>query len=193
MTQDYARQPTKTRSSLRRGTKKKINNRVWSPWLVFLAGIFLGALIMPLSKLSKISNEQNSARTNNNLTDLSDDKQKIPQFNFYTLLKEAEVMVAETPKMPTSSSKTINSSDIFLLQTGSFKTETEADNLRAQLLLLNLNTIIEKVTSNKGETWHRVIVGPFSNPPALVEAKQILANNKIESLLLKRDGQLTPR
>ena len=192
MTKDYARQPTRPRSSLR-GAKKKSNNKVWSPWLVFLAGVFLGVLIIPLSKLSEISNEQNLARINNNLTDLSDDKQSIPQFNFYTLLKEAEVMVAETPKITMFSSKENNSNDIFLLQTGSFRTEAEADNLRAQLLLLNLNTVIEKVISNKNEAWHRVIVGPFSNPSALAEAKKILADHRIESLLLKRKSQLPSR
>ncbi|MFT7266806.1 MAG: cell division protein FtsN [Porticoccus sp.] len=193
MTKDYARQPTKARSSLRRGSKKKSNNNVWSPWLVFLAGVFLGVLIIPLSKLSEISNEQNPARTNNNLTDLSDGKQKIPQFNFYTLLKEAEVMVTETPKITTLSSKEHNSNEIFLLQTGSFGTEVEADNLRAQLLLLNLNTVIEKIISNKNEEWHRVIVGPFSNPSALAEARKILADNRIEPLLLKRKSQLPSR
>ena len=192
MTKDYAGQPPKVRSSLR-GAKKKSNNKVWSPWLVFLAGVFLGVLIIPLFKLSEISNERNPARTNNNLTDLSGDKQNKPQFNFYTLLKEAEVMVTETPKITTFSSKENNSNDIFLLQTGSFRTEAEADNLRAQLLLLNLNTVIEKVISNKNEAWHRVIVGPFSNPSALAEAKKILADHRIESLLLKRKSQLPSR
>ena len=192
MTKDYAGQPPKVRSSLR-GAKKKSNNKVWSPWLVFLAGVFLGVLIIPLFKLSEISNDRNSARTNNNLTDLSGDKQSKPYFNFHTVLKEAEVMITKTPKIRTFSSKENNSNDIFLLQTGSFRTEAEADNLRAQLLLLNLNTVIEKVISNKNEAWHRVIVGPFSNPSALAEAKKILADHRIESLLLKRKSQLPSR
>jgi cell division protein FtsN len=73
-----------------------------------------------------------------------------------------------------------------LLQVGSFKSNRDADSLRARLLLLNLNAKIEKVSPRKNETWHRVIVGPFSDRSELADARGKLASNGIDSLLLKR-------
>jgi len=186
MIKDYARQSTKNRSPQGSNKKKSTSNRSRSPWFFLLAGVFLGILISPLLKLPKITHEMNPAATESDETNILSNQKKSPQFNFYTLLKEAEVIVLEAPKINMPNGKTKKSNDTFLLQAGSFKTSTEADTLRTQLLLLNLNAVIEKITTNKNETWHRIIVGPFNELPALTEAKKILTDNGIDSLLLKR-------
>ena len=74
----------------------------------------------------------------------------------------------------------------YLLQAGSFRNEKDADRQRVELILLNLNTHLEKVTLNNGEIWHRVIVGPFHSRSELSKAREVLIGNNIKSLLLKR-------
>ena len=86
---------------------------------------------------------------------------------------------ASTPATPTAK-------EVFLLQVGSFKSNRDADSLRARLLLLNLSASIERVTPRPGETWHRVLVGPFTNRAELASARDSLSGNGIDSLLLKR-------
>ena len=86
---------------------------------------------------------------------------------------------ASTPATPTAK-------EVFLLQVGSFKSNRDADSLRARLLLLNLSASIEMVTPRPGETWHRVLVGPFTNRAELASARDSLSGNGIDSLLLKR-------
>ncbi|WP_293615369.1 SPOR domain-containing protein [Porticoccus sp.] len=118
-----------------------------------------------------------------------------PRFDFYTLLRETEVIVPdssvpqaedEPPNQSASTPATPTAKEVFLLQVGSFKSNRDADSLRARLLLLNLSASIEMVTPRPGETWHRVLVGPFTNRAELASARDSLSGNGIDSLLLKR-------
>lgn len=88
---------------------------------------------------------------------------------------------AETP--PTT---TTPASERFLLQVGSFRSQGDADNLRAQLLLMGLSASIETFNPRQGETWHRVIVGPYSDHNNMDSARSQLANNGIDTLMLRR-------
>lgn len=190
MTRDYKKttkrspQRSPSRAHAKRQPKKKPNQ---SPpgWLWLFAGVLLGILIMSLTKLSEIPNDQDTEIVDNSSTDSSDENGKKPRFDFYTLLRESEVIVPDTPDT-SPSTQSANSNDVFLLQVGSFKSNRDADSLRARLLLLNLDAKIEKVSPRKNETWHRVIVGPFIDRSELADARGKLASNGIDSLLLKR-------
>ena len=190
MTRDYKKtakrspQRSPSRGHAKRQPKKKPNQ---SPpgWLWLFAGVLLGILIMSLTKLSEIPSDQDTEIADDSSTDSVDDNGKKPRFDFYTLLRESEVIVPDTPDT-NPSTQSANSNDVFLLQVGSFKSNRDADSLRARLLLLNLDAKIEKVSPRKNETWHRVIVGPFSDRSELADARGRLASNGIDSLLLKR-------
>lgn len=190
MTRDYKKaakrspQRSPSRGHAKRQPKKKPNQ---SPpgWLWLFAGVLLGILIMSLTKLSEIPSDQDTEIADDSSTDSVDDNGKKPRFDFYTLLRESEVIVPDTPDT-NPSTQSANSNDVFLLQVGSFKSNRDADSLRARLLLLNLDAKIEKVSPRKNETWHRVIVGPFIDRSELADARGKLASNGIDSLLLKR-------
>ena len=190
MTRDYKkttkRSPPRSssRGHAKRQPKKKPNQ---SPpgWLWLFAGVLLGILIMSLTKLSEIPSDQDTEIVDDSSTGSSDENGKKPRFDFYTLLRESEVIVPDTPDT-SPSTQSANSNDVFLLQVGSFKSNRDADSLRARLLLLNLDAKIEKVSPRKNETWHRVIVGPFIDRSELADARGKLASNGIDSLLLKR-------
>lgn len=77
-------------------------------------------------------------------------------------------------------------SNRLLLQAGSFRSQGDADNLRAQLLLMGLSANIETFSPNQGETWHRVIVGPYDNHQSMDSARSQLTANGIDTLMLRR-------
>ena len=108
-------------------------------------------------------------------------------FDFYSLLPESQVEPQEvaayksTPKDPNKKTNT-------LLQAGSFRSLQDAERLRAKLILLNLpNVVTEKTTSSSGSIWYRVRLGPFANRSMLNKAEDILAQNNIAPLRIKRD------
>src|SRR5690606_29027665 len=88
----------------------------------------------------------------------------------------------QTPSVTNSSAEPVE----YLLQVGSFANPVDADRLRAQLLMLNLDARIEKVTIRNGELWHRVMVGPFTDQARLNNARSILVANQYNALMLNR-------
>lgn len=228
MTRDFAK-PTRRRS---KGRNRRVQpSRETAPgWVWLLAGIVIGALITGLVRLANTPAPENtatiadSAREKNPGMDGDDNK---PRFDFYTLLKESEVIVPqeeerkestvtladpglpgadnareetdtgasadEAPSVkndaaPDSATETDGEQDqvVYVLQAGSFKNAEDADSVRARLLLLNMQASIEKVNPQPGETWHRVLVGPFNDKAALGKARTVLTRNGIDSIQLKR-------
>ena len=81
------------------------------------------------------------------------------RFEFPDLLKNNEVAAnPETYSAPPASS---NVEKVFRIQAASFRSEDDANVLRAKLLLTDLPSSIE-ASEVSGEMWYRVIVGPFS-------------------------------
>lgn len=70
----------------------------------------------------------------------------------------------------------------FYLQAGSFRQSTEADRVRAQILLLGQNARIEASKVNN-DTWHRVMIGPFSSREQMNAAQRELAGSGFSNLL----------
>ncbi len=75
---------------------------------------------------------------------------------------------------------------VHILQAGSYKNPADADSVRARLLLLNMHATVERVTASGGETWHRVLIGPYANPNDASTASALLRQNGIDSIQLKR-------
>jgi cell division protein FtsN len=119
----------------------------------------------------------------------TDPKTPKPRFDFYKLLQESETIVPATETIgegEKSPEHAPTNNMEYILQVGSFPNKPEADKLRAQLILLNLDAHIESVELHKGEIWHRVIVGPFESQEKLASAKSSLVANQYTALVLKR-------
>lgn len=157
-------------------------------WVWLFTGAVLGAFIMFLMHLSDIrpgGGEQSSKESTS--TAKEESKEQKPRFDFYELLKENEVPLPkqnETEKAATPKEK-----QEFLLQVASFKTAEDAEQLRAELILLNLDAYTENAKIRNGETWHRVMVGPFTSTSKLSKARSILLSHRHEALVLKRKPQ----
>jgi cell division protein FtsN len=143
-------------------------------------------LASPLLELSNPINQNEIVKSDEFLGSKATNDM-MPEFEFYTLLKDAEVIVSEDSDTNINTVKKNEASvDIFMLQVGSFKTNLEAEIFRKKLALLNLNISVEVVTTKNNEVWNRVVIGPFSNLVEMNKAQKVLDGNKIDSLLLKR-------
>lgn len=189
MTKDFARAgrssyPKKSGRKSRRNTRRKPARKTKVPaWIWLLIGLLAAALIFLLffiaqqrpSLVQKKNTLQNSE---------SDTKIPKPRFDFYEILEQRTLEVPDH-----SDEITANKPDnIFYLQAGSFRNSDDADELRAELLLLNFEAFVEQ-GSHQNQTWHRVIVGPFESRSKVAKARSVLVSNDLSPLLLKRKNQ----
>jgi cell division protein FtsN len=182
MSKDFAkRSASNTRS--RRPAKSQA-----PAWLWFIIGAIVGAFAMALVFTWNNSHPKSSTPEPQKPATNSESKTPKPRFDFYKLLQESEVIVPATETVPEGDKATEHpASNIeYILQVGSFPNQAEADKLRAQLILMNLDAHIEPVEIHKGEIWHRVVVGPFDTQEKLAAARSSLVANQYTALVLKR-------
>lgn len=111
-----------------------------------------------------------------------------PRFDFYNLLPEMEVIVPDEDiqgEPMQEGVKQVEEPGTYLLQAGSFRTRQQADQLRARLGLLGLETSVQTVKVDNTRTWHRVRVGPFSNLGDLNDARALLRKNGVDAILIR--------
>ncbi|WP_018230951.1 SPOR domain-containing protein [Methyloversatilis universalis] len=72
-----------------------------------------------------------------------------------------------------------------ILQAGAFSSEEEADNLRARLALIGLESGVQKVTVAGKGTLYRVRLGPFASAEDMQRTRAELAQNGIEASVVR--------
>lgn len=195
MTQDFATTgKTKRASTSRKGPKrsKSRSNQKGSKamqqtnvpaWVWIFTGIIAGAFIMFLVYLSGLAPE--SMQSNNTKPAIDIDvpenlKNKAkPVFEFYDRLMNSEVVV------DVEIDDTVREEVVYILQAASFQQYDEADALKALLTLEGLDVDIQEF-KNKGETWHRVLVGPFESRSKMAKARSTLAQHDMSPITLKK-------
>ncbi|MGH8672178.1 MAG: SPOR domain-containing protein [Burkholderiales bacterium] len=101
------------------------------------------------------------------------------RFDFYEILPGTEELVPEQDIQPGSAT------DGYYLQVGSFRSEPEADHMKAQLALLGLEGAIFTAEIPEKGVWHRVRVGPYTDVEELSKVRDLLAQNNIPATPLK--------
>ncbi len=100
-----------------------------------------------------------------------------PEFEFYNILPNKEVDISEWIEKPQENAPAPSEQGNYILQVGSFKKNTAADQVKARLALLGFEAYIEPGVIN-GEGVYRVRIGPYSNISKLKSVrKRLLANN----------------
>ena len=148
----------------------------------FISGLIVGALCM---HFVPVLLEPKPSDTITKADPQGESKLSVLKFDFYTLLKDSEIIVPDG-NQSTESQNQPETDYTYLLQAGSFINPRDAESLKIQLLLLNLTADIETFELNTGETVNRVLVGPFASRAKIASAKTKLAENNINSILLKR-------
>ncbi len=113
-------------------------------------------------------------------------------YDFFTVLPEMEVVVPErtlsdqaSPDTPADESPAAG--EAFMLQAGSFRNASDADQLKARLALLGAVANVQSVTVD-GVTWHRVRVGPVQGAREADQLRRRLQDNGSDVLVLKDSG-----
>ncbi|WP_105102474.1 SPOR domain-containing protein [Microbulbifer pacificus] len=171
-------------------------------WVWFVLGNFVGGFAVFIFLLDDIKAEKNKVVAGSKPEPQAQaPAESKPKFDFYKLLEENEVKVAP-PKNQQVRARGADSSEnspaaqqeeaqpdlVYILQAASFRDKDEAERLRAQLMLANLDVKVESATDSRG-TWHRVLVGPYTNRSKVAKARSILAEHRLMPLVLKRPAQ----
>lgn len=210
MPRDYAKRTT-SRSS--KSSKKAVPGPVW-----FAVGLVLGLFVAFLVYLQKspdvprpIAQARSSApaRAEPDAPPRRAEKPKptpsgeTPRFEFYTILPEMEVVVPDRevePRAPDPATTTPDSEQPaatpverapqanYILQAGSFRRFEDADRRKAELALLGVVGVVQRVTINGNETWHRIRLGPYRDLRQLEQVRKRLLNNGISTLVMKAKG-----
>jgi cell division protein FtsN len=117
------------------------------------------------------------------------DEAKRSKYDFFTVLPEMEVVVpeqelSESAQSASPQAAAPGSGARYLLQVGSFREMADADQMKARLALLGVVARVQTVTVN-GATWHRVRAGPVGSAREADDIRTRLAENDIDSLVLK--------
>src|SRR3546814_15470364 len=82
------------------------------------------------------------------------------------------------------SSAAANTQTTYYLQAGAFRSEQDAESVKARILLLGLPAEVQKGQSN-GSTIHRVRVGPFKGIDEMNRSRARLGEEKIVSTVVR--------
>jgi len=110
----------------------------------------------------------------------------LPQFDFYTILPEKEVIVPDyeintrTREERVGQAKTAS----YILQAGSFKDFKDADSLRAKLALMGIESKVEKAQVGN-VTWNRVKMGPYTQMTSVSTIRTRLRENGIDVIVIE--------
>ncbi|CAA0080489.1 Cell division protein FtsN [BD1-7 clade bacterium] len=193
MSHDFAKKNSKSKPTKKRGAKQAAQPpaRKLPGWVLFFSGVAITLFGQFLWQLAQVETSANSEEpvVRPNIKWLDDPKDttdsaptKRPELKFYDTLKDMEVKVPDEV-VAQREQEDYN----YALQAGSFKSGNDANQLRAEIILLGLDANIEKrVSQTSGTTWHRVIVGPFTSRSALAKARSTLINNNIKTIRIKR-------
>lgn len=191
----------KARKAPRRGASRQqpAPRRAIPGWLWLISGLAIGLFIAFLFQLEPgretVKRDKTPPAPPPSQTSKASEE---PRYDFYTLLPESEVIVPQggVPEVaPTTKTETAGKTEAavddgarFFLQAGSFRKRTDADRVRAQILLLGLDVRLEDARLDSGDVWYRVQVGPFTDRTRLSQAQQVLTGNGFDNLLLQQRG-----
>lgn len=109
------------------------------------------------------------------------------RYDFFTVLPEIEVVVPrqeieqrarEAPEQPPA-----DDGSRYIIQVGSFRSDEDADALKARLAMLGLVARVQTVTVDQ-VTWHRVRLGPFDTAGEADNARRQLQDNGFDAMVL---------
>ncbi len=197
MSHDFAKKKAAKSPKKRGATAPKAGAPRRLPgWVYFFSGVAITLFGQFLVELARVDTSgqgdlEPTARPNIRWIDENADSSnaeqepasKRPTLKFYDTLKEMEVEVSDEVVAQRE-----QADYNYALQAGSFKKMQDADQLRAEIILMGLDVNIEqRVSKESGTTWHRVIVGPFTSRSSLAKARSMLANNDIRTIKIKRN------
>jgi cell division protein FtsN len=109
------------------------------------------------------------------------------KYDFYEMLPNFEVVVPEKDKdvkrdLPAAAQ--IERPGVYVLQAGSYRNESDADRVRAQLAMQGIDARVQRVAVDS-DVWHRVRIGPISNLGDLNKLRRQLQAAEVDALVIR--------
>jgi len=109
------------------------------------------------------------------------------KYDFYEMLPNFEVVVPEKDKdvkrdLPAGAK--IERPGVYVLQAGSYRNESDAERVRAQLALQGVDAKVQRVAVD-ADVWHRVRIGPISNLDELNKVRRQLQAAEVDALVIR--------
>jgi cell division protein FtsN len=105
--------------------------------------------------------------------------EELPQMKVEAVIPEQEIKGEKKEGV-----RQVKQPGLYLLQAGSFRNPEQAEQLKAKLALLGLETRVQASDDGSGDKWHRVRVGPYKNLRELNKARTLLQKNGIQAILI---------
>ncbi|QER40925.1 SPOR domain-containing protein [Acinetobacter suaedae] len=110
--------------------------------------------------------------------------------------QQGNVVIIESPRVEATtteeteggiiaSEQTQPTAPTYILQVRSYPDPDSADARRAEIILNGLSADVVRSVEN-GQTWYRVISGPYDSQEAALAAQQTLQHSGIDSIVIKR-------
>lgn len=203
MSRDYARKsrpasrsatPTKSAKPVRKqkqaakrpAAAKSQHGGLSLRWILSLAAV--GGFIGFIAYLNSLPTSDSRQGTNKTETPVVKEKapettkEEKPGFRFYDMLPDSEVVPPEVEEYtPGPGQQTFD----YLVQTGSFRQQQDAERQRAEIAFQGLRAQVKRIDLDSGSTWYRVNVGPFTSRSQMNAAIDKLVNLNIQPLVRK--------
>lgn len=202
------KKPVKRKPVARKTTKTTAEQTKVSPWrwgLVFvLIALFVyflyslsltekqdkpktsitKALKQPTKKPVKVAIKKSSVKAKPTKADKPKDN---IQYDFYTILPEAEFVIPEHEVKTRKREERIGKAKTgvkYSVQAGAFRHYKDADSLKAKLLMMGFSPKIEKATVGSA-TWYRVKMGPYSRLASIDAIQSRLKSKNMDALVIE--------
>jgi len=115
----------------------------------------------------------------------SADDEDSGQYDFYQMLPNFEVVVPEREAVVQGDApETAEKKGAYVLQAGSYRKFEDADRVRAQLALQGIESNVQRVAIDS-DTWHRVRIGPITDPAELDRVRTRLKEAEVDFLVVR--------
>ncbi len=165
-----------------------------SAWLWFFCGLVSGLLLATIALQSgwiqtpaSLQVVEQPVEDDNPQGIAADTQPNQRQYDFFRVLPEQDHVVSTREieqASRTDQSAVLDEAASYQLQVGSFRSETDADALKANLVLLGVDVRVIPVNVD-GVTWHRVRVGPLDSARETNQIRQRLEDAGYQTLVLR--------
>jgi cell division protein FtsN len=108
-----------------------------------------------------------------------------PRFDFYKILPGIEEPATDQQLKEAQTASPAGRKETFFLQAGAFQSASDADNLKARLALLGVQSTVQSTSVPDKGVWHRVRLGPYTSVEELNRTRDALRQNGVETTLIK--------
>ena len=121
-----------------------------------------------------------------------DSEEGAKNYDFYDMLPKFEVVVPEKEREVATGDRgimpaTIERPGVYVLQAGSYRQQSDADRIRAQLKMQGIDANVQRVAVDE-DVWHRVRIGPITDLSELNRLRARLRSADFDDALVIRVG-----